>query len=428
MTGKNAVLHGRLWRTGLDWTAPAKSLSVADVRREAGLRHADCVFLSGPRRRRQAGFGSASDGRAPSLAAALCRALSVEKGALLCLCLKDSLGKPFWWTAAILRGAAAPGAGDSVFAEKAQAEAAVQRLAALAGGKEAFSLRFASDDPARSEALLKRLLVKQGFLRRFAWRGMSVASLRPPLQILLEGAAVCAVCGFFLPPALNGLGSLLGELNGTQAERAQELARQVRERPETVFPPLWAGLPETIKAGQACADRLYAAPRELSGWVFRKGSCRTQAGSGGEAKLTVQAAYARTPASSYTELPRDAAVSEKSPSEMTRKASLRMDPGPGGEAWKTFLPKKDATSRFLELLQRAKARGAVRFKEPVKQMAEDGSSVSCPWAAGSWNVSGVSGDSLPEVLEALAALPGFFLRDMNVQGGLWTARGDAYAR
>ena len=113
---------------------------------------------------------------------------------------------------------------------------------------------------------------------------------------------------------------------------------------------------------------------------------------------------------------------------MTRRVPLPAAPGPGPDAWKTFLTKKDASARFLDLLQRAKARGGVRFRDPAKLTDGNGTSIACPWAAGAWNITGLQGDSLRDVFAALHGLPGFFLTELTVQGGSWTARGDAYAR
>ena len=104
MTGKILFLGGRPWRAGLDWTAPGPALSVSGIRREAALRGADLVVLRGPRGSRQTGCAEAGGGRAPSLAAALCRALSGEKGVLLSLRLKDAGGASFWWVLGILGG------------------------------------------------------------------------------------------------------------------------------------------------------------------------------------------------------------------------------------------------------------------------------------------------------------------------------------
>ena len=144
--------------------------------------------------------------------------------------------------------------------------------------------------------------------------------------------------------------------------------------------------------------------------------------------MTLILTYARTAASSYTGLPKDASFQDSRPSEMTRRVTLPAAPGPGPDAWKTFLTKKDASARFLDLLQRAKARGGVRFRDPAKLTDNDGAVIVCPWAAGGWNISGLRGDSLRDVFDALRNLPGFFLTGLTVQGGSWTARGDAYAR
>lgn len=179
MTGKILFLGGRPWRAGLDWTAPGPALSVSGIRREAALRGADLVVLRGPRGSRQTGCAEAGGGRAPSLAAALCRALSGEKGVLLSLRLKDAGGASFWWVLGILGGAVAPGYGDQVHATEEDAGQAAVRLARLAGGREAFSLRAASADPGESAKILTRLLARGGMpgrAARFAWRCRPVRS------------------------------------------------------------------------------------------------------------------------------------------------------------------------------------------------------------------------------------------------------------
>ena len=162
MTGKILSLGGRPWRAGLDWTAPGPALSVSGIRREAALRGADLVVLRGPRGSRQTGCAEAGGGRAPSLAAALCRALSGEKGVLLSLRLKDAGGASFWWVLGILGGNVAPGYGDQVHTTEEDAGQAAVRLARLAGGREAFSLRAASADPGESAKILTRLLARGG--------------------------------------------------------------------------------------------------------------------------------------------------------------------------------------------------------------------------------------------------------------------------
>lgn len=429
MTGKILFLGGRPWRAGLDWTAPGPALSVSGIRREAALRGADLVVLRGPRGSRQTGCAEAGGGRTPSLAAALCHALSGEKGVLLSLCLKDVSGAPFWWVLGLLGGAVAPGSGDQVHATEEDAGQAAVRLARLAGGRDAFSLRAASSDPGESAEILTRLLTRGGMpgrAARFAWRCRPVRSLRSPLRIFLESVLFCAACGFFLPPALSSLTERMDALTGK--ENSGGLARQAGEHPESVFPPAWASLPETASAGRSCLAGIYEAPRELSGWIFRSGACRPRSGSGGEGGVTLLLTYARTAASSYTGLPKDASFQDSRPSEMTRRVTLPAAPGPGPDAWKTFLTKKDASARFLDLLQRAKARGGVRFRDPAKLTDNDGAVIVCPWAAGGWNISGLRGDSLRDVFDALRNLPGFFLTGLTVQGGSWTARGDAYAR
>ena len=68
------------------------------------------------------------------------------------------------------------------------------------------------------------------------------------------------------------------------------------------------------------------------------------------------------------------------------------------------------------------------FRDPAKLTDGNGTSIACPWAAGAWNITGLQGDSLRDVFAALHDLPGFFLTELTVQGGSWTARGDAYAR
>lgn len=429
MTGKILFLGGRPWRAGLDWTAPGPALSVSGIRREAALRGADLVVLRGPRGSRQTGCAEAGGGRAPSLAAALCRALSGEKGVLLSLRLKDAGGASFWWVLGILGGAVAPGYGDQVHATEEGAGQAAVRLARLAGGREAFSLRAASADPGESAKILTRLLARGGMpgrAARFAWRCRPVRSLRSPLRIFLESVLFCAACGFFLPPAISSLSERVDALTGRGKPGA--LALRAGEHPEKVFPPAWSSLPETAAAGRSCLAGIYRAPRELSGWVFRRGACRARSGNGGDPGVTLLLTYARTAASSYTGLPKDAAFQDSRPSEMTRRVPLPAAPGPGPGAWKTFLTKKEASARFLDLLQRAKARGGVRFREPAKLTDGNGTSIACPWAAGAWNITGLQGDSLRDVFAALHGLPGFFLTELTVQGGSWTARGDAYAR
>ncbi len=329
----------------------------------------------------------------------------------------------------LLGGAVAPGSGDQVHATEEDAGQAAVRLARLAGGRDAFSLRAASSEPGESAELLTRLLTRGGMpgrAARFAWRCRPVRSLRSPLRIFLESVLFCAACGFFLPPALSSLMERMDALTGKGSSGG--LARQAGEHPESVFPPAWTSLPETASAGRSCLAGIYEAPRELSGWIFRSGACRPRSVSGGEGGVTLLLTYARTAASSYTGLPKDASFQDARPSEMTRRVTLPAAPGPGPDAWKTFLTKKDASARFLDLLQRAKARGGVRFREPAKLTDKDGAVIVCPWAEGAWNISGLQGDSLRDVLDALRNLPGFFLTGLTVQGGSWTARGDAYAR
>ncbi len=251
-------------------------------------------------------------------------------------------------------------------------------------------------------------------------------SLRSPLRIFLESVLFCAACGFFLPPAISSLSEQVDALTGRGKPGA--LALRAGEHPEKVFPPAWSSLPETAAAGRSCLAGIYRAPRELSGWVFRRGACRTRSGNGGDPGVTLLLTYARTAASSYTGLPKDAAFQDSRPSEMTRRVPLPAAPGPGPDAWKTFLTKKDASARFLDLLQRAKARGGVLFRDPAELTDGNGTSIACPWAAGAWNITGLQGDSLRDVFAALHDLPGFFLTELTVQGGSWTARGDAYAR
>lgn len=431
MTGKLLFLGGRPWRVGLDWAAPGPALSVSGIRREAALRGADIVVLRGIRGSRQTGYATAGDGRAPSLAAALCRSLSGEKGALLCLRLKDTGGNLFWWVLGILGGAVAPGYGDQVRATREEAGQAAVKLARLAGGGEAFTLRAASSDPEESVDILARLLSRGGVpgcAARFAWRCRPVRSLRSPLRILLELGLFCAACGFFLPPAISSLQEQVDALTGKGVESSRSLVRQTREHPEKIFPPEWSSLPEMAAAGRTCLAGIYQAPRGLSGWLFRKGTCRARSGTGGEPGVTLIFTYARTAASIYTGLPKDADFRESRPSEMTRRMSFHVAPGPGPDAWKTFFTGKNASARFLDLLQRAKARGGVRFREHAKLTAGDGTVLVCPWAPGAWNITGIQEGSLRDVLLELRNLPGFFLTELTVQGGSWTARGETYAR
>ena len=329
MTGKILFLGGRPWRAGFDWTAPGPAPSVSAVRREAALRGADTVVFLGPRGSRQTGCAAAGEGLAPSLAAALCHAISGEKGVLLSLCLKDVSGAPFWWVLGLLGGAVAPGSGDQVHATEEDAGQAAVRLARLAGGRDAFSLRAASSEPGESAELLTRLLTRGGMpgrAARFAWRCRPVRSLRSPLRIFLESVLFCAACGFFLPPALSSLMERMDALTGKGSSGG--LARQAGEHPESVFPPAWTSLPETASAGRSCLAGIYEAPRELSGWIFRSGACRPRSVSGGEGGVTLLLTYARTAASSYTGLPKDASFQDARPSDMTRRVTVRgLTPG-----------------------------------------------------------------------------------------------------
>ena len=375
--------------------------------------------------------------------------------------LEDEEGRPFVWQLVLQDGAVLAGLGDRCFASLDEAKDALVVCGALLG-EEAGELRLELAEAKKSARQLGACLAPVRPAERLAWMFAGLGELVPASRWTSQGSRLARrlLAGFVLAGLLAGTGYGAAMSLGVfdeEADRSREQAlAQWRAHPERAFATPWTRLPAPLPFVREACRLAYAMPSQPGGWRHEASLCQagSPAGSspgssadnskGSQAcTVLVQSRYARTPDASDDDLPPGARFDAKRAHVFTLEAAtggipLLEEPG----LWRSFA-EPGALSRRIQSLGRAVGAKAKSSFKPRQRKSlapgkvgdgarpgdeAGGGFLDCPWLAGSFELSGVPAEALPDIARELAQIPGLGITTLTLTQGSWDIAGACHAQ